>query len=59
VIFTVQDNGRGGTPREGNGLHGMRARIVEAGGTLAVDGSSGMRVTVTLPLKTPDAAIAS
>jgi two-component system sensor histidine kinase DesK len=59
VVFTVHDNGRGGTPREGNGLNGMRTRIAEAGGTLDVDGSNGMRVMVTLPMKSPEAVLAS
>jgi two-component system, NarL family, sensor histidine kinase DesK len=55
VVFCVHDDGHGGTPREGNGLQGMRTRIAEAGGTLAVDGSSGMRVVMTLPLKSTEA----
>lgn len=59
LVFTVQDNGRGGTPHEGNGLNGMRTRIAEAGGTLAIDGSNGIRVMVTLPLKSPEAVLAS
>jgi two-component system sensor histidine kinase DesK len=59
VVFMVWDNGRGGSPQEGNGLHGMRARVAEAGGTLLVDGSDGMRVVVRLPLKTAEAAWAS
>jgi two-component system, NarL family, sensor histidine kinase DesK len=55
VVFMIQDDGRGGEPKEGNGLNGMRTRIADAGGTLAVDGSSGMRVVVTLPLKSTEA----
>ena len=55
VVLIVHDNGRGGMPREGNGLNGMRSRIAEAGGTLAIDGSNGMRVTVTLPATSPEA----
>ena len=50
LTFLIEDDGRGGTPREGNGLNGMRARLAEVGGTLAVDGARGMRVTITLPL---------
>jgi len=59
LVFSVHDNGRGGTPREGNGLNGMRTRIAEAGGTLAIDGSRGMQVTVTLPLASAEAVLAS
>jgi two-component system, NarL family, sensor histidine kinase DesK len=59
LVFTVHDNGRGGTPREGNGLSGMRARIAEAGGTLSVDGSNGMQVVVRLPIGRGEAALAS
>jgi two-component system, NarL family, sensor histidine kinase DesK len=59
LVFTIHDNGRGGTPREGNGLHGMRTRIAEAGGTLSVDGSDGMRVVITLPVSSPATALAS
>jgi two-component system sensor histidine kinase DesK len=59
LVFSVHDNGRGGTPREGNGLNGMRTRVTEAGGTLSVDGSDGMRVIITLPVTPPAAALAS
>ncbi len=59
LVFTVRDNGRGGAPREGNGLSGMRTRIVEAGGTLSVDGSNGMQVVITIPLPSSQAALAS
>jgi two-component system, NarL family, sensor histidine kinase DesK len=59
LVFTIRDDGRGGTPREGNGLSGMRARIAEAGGTLSVDGSNGMQVVVTLPISRGEAVLAS
>jgi two-component system, NarL family, sensor histidine kinase DesK len=58
LVFTVHDNGRGGVPHEGSGLNGMRSRITQAGGTLVVDGSDGMRVIVRLPLKSQEVAIA-
>jgi two-component system sensor histidine kinase DesK len=59
IVFTVRDDGRGGTPREGNGLSGMRARVAEAGGRVEIDGSIGMCVTITLPIRAPEAALAS
>lgn len=59
LVFTVEDDGCGGSAREGNGLSGMRARAAEAGGRVTVDGSDGMCVTVTLPLGAPEAALAS
>jgi two-component system sensor histidine kinase DesK len=56
VRLTVEDDGRGGEVREGSGLRGMRERLEALGGTLAVDGSDGMRVVATLPLRAlPDA----
>ena len=56
LTFTIEDDGRGGTPREGNGLNGMRVRVAEVGGTMAVEGSGGMRVVITLPLQSSDAS---
>jgi two-component system sensor histidine kinase DesK len=46
----VEDDGIGGAVTEGSGLRGMRERIEALGGTFAYDGSSGARVTVTVPL---------
>ncbi len=46
----IQDNGRGGTIREGSGLLGMRARLVEIGASLTIDTSSGVRLDIELPL---------
>ncbi len=49
VILTISDDGIGGAPADGNGLGGMRERVLAAGGTLDVDGRHGMTVTVTFP----------
>jgi two-component system sensor histidine kinase DesK len=47
----IEDDGRGGTMVEGNGLRGMRERVEMLGGTLLRDSQSGTRLTITLPLK--------
>jgi two-component system, NarL family, sensor histidine kinase DesK len=49
VVLRVEDNGVGGVPREGNGLAGMRERVTAIGGTLTLDGGSGLHLTVTVP----------
>jgi two-component system, NarL family, sensor histidine kinase DesK len=49
LVFSIRDNGVGGTPREGHGLTGMRERVAAAGGTVTVDGSSGTTITIALP----------
>jgi two-component system sensor histidine kinase DesK len=47
--ITVTDDGSGPTGPEGNGLRGMRERVQDAGGTLAVrDAAPGTRVEVVL-----------
>src|SRR6202521_2981047 len=48
----VVDDGRGGTPKEGSGLHGLRERVLERGGTLTAEPlpHEGFRLTVALPL---------
>jgi two-component system sensor histidine kinase DesK len=45
----VTDDGRGKIEREGNGLRGMRERIVELGGSLTLDSAAGTRIEVALP----------
>jgi two-component system sensor histidine kinase DesK len=50
VVLRVQDNGAGGTPKEGHGLAGMRERVAAVGGNVTLDGSRGMTVTVSVPL---------
>ena len=47
--ISVTDDGTGPTGAEGNGLRGMRERVHDAGGTLAVvDAAPGTRVEVVL-----------
>jgi two-component system sensor histidine kinase DesK len=48
----VVDDGRGGTPKEGSGLHGLRERVLERGGTLTAEPlpQEGFRLRVSLPL---------
>jgi two-component system, NarL family, sensor histidine kinase DesK len=47
----IQDDGRGSSNTEGNGLRGMRERVEMLGGTLERSTDSGTRLTITLPLK--------
>jgi len=48
--LTVRDDGRGGPFREGNGLRGMRQRIVAAGGRLAIAPEpTGTRLVAEVP----------
>jgi two-component system sensor histidine kinase DesK len=51
TVLVVEDNGRGGAREDGNGLRGMRERIEALGGSFAIDGSQGTRLTIELPLK--------
>jgi two-component system, NarL family, sensor histidine kinase DesK len=53
----IQDDGRGGSSLEGNGLRGMRERVEMIGGTLQRSTDSGTTLTITLPIK--DAAISN
>jgi two-component system sensor histidine kinase DesK len=52
AMVEVVDNGRGGTPEAGSGLHGLRERVLERGGTLTAESlpHEGFRLRVTLPL---------
>jgi two-component system sensor histidine kinase DesK len=46
----IEDNGSSPeTPREGNGLRGMRTRIESIGGNLALESDHGTRLLITLP----------
>src|SRR5580704_814842 len=47
----IQDDGRGGSTDEGNGLRGMRERVEMLGGTLIRDTAAGTTLVITLPLK--------
>jgi len=47
----IQDDGRGSSDGEGNGLRGMRERVEMLGGTLERTSDRGTRLTITLPLK--------
>ena len=51
VRFTIEDNGQGGSIREGNGLRGMRERLQSIAGTLKLTGSAngGTSLELTLP----------
>lgn len=46
----IQDDGRGSTCDEGNGLRGMRERVEMLGGTMQRVTQSGTQLTITLPL---------
>jgi two-component system, NarL family, sensor histidine kinase DesK len=48
--FEIQDDGRGGSQAEGNGLRGMRERIEALGGTLERETKSGTRLVIEFPL---------
>jgi two-component system, NarL family, sensor histidine kinase DesK len=47
----IQDDGRGSSNGEGNGLRGMRERVEMLGGTLERSTTSGTTLTIMLPLK--------
>ncbi len=53
VVLRVEDNGRGGAVRAGNGLSGMQERIAGVGGMLAIEpaGAHGTRVVASVPLQ--------
>lgn len=50
VMVRVEDDGRGGDAPAGNGLSGMRERVVAIGGELVTSGDGGFRVHARLPL---------
>ena len=52
VTVDVVDDGRGGMPEAGSGLHGLEERVRERGGTLIAEPlpHEGFRLRVTLPV---------
>lgn len=50
VRLTVRDDGRGGSIAPGNGLLGMRERIEQLGGSLAIDSTKGKGTTLNIEL---------
>ena len=53
TLLTVEDDGRGGSLREGNGIHGMRERLAIMDGSLHIESSHrGTRLMASLPLPT-------
>ena len=57
VRLIIRDDGRGGIATDGNGICGMRERVLALGGTLAIDSPSehGTRLEIHVPCK-PTAA---
>jgi two-component system sensor histidine kinase DesK len=49
-VLEIQDDGRGGSLLEGNGLRGMRERVEALGGTITRDMSVGTKLTFEFPL---------
>lgn len=49
-VLEIQDDGRGGLNRGGNGLRGMRERVEALGGTLTYKSSAGTRLKFAFPL---------
>jgi two-component system, NarL family, sensor histidine kinase DesK len=58
IHFTIEDNGRGGPIREGNGLRGMRERVQFMAGAVKVTSSAngGTSLEITLPLESESPA---
>lgn len=54
VVMRVRDDGRGGVHTRGNGLEGMRERIVAQGGELAIDSPRGHGTSIEVWLPLPD-----
>ena len=53
VLLEIRDDGLGGARSDGNGLAGMRERVLAAGGTLEVDSPAGggTRLVVRVPFR--------
>lgn len=54
----IADNGRGSSNYEGNGLRGMRERVEALDGSITRDSSQGTRLSITLPIRHKQEAIA-
>ena len=50
-LLQIEDDGRGGSQTEGNGIRGMRERIEALGGHVERSSEEGTRIKITLPLK--------
>jgi two-component system, NarL family, sensor histidine kinase DesK len=48
--MVVEDDGRGGLRKEGNGLRGMRERIEALGGSFSLEAERGTRLMIELPV---------
>lgn len=51
TLLRVEDDGRGGIEREGNGIRGMRERVEALGGRLEIDCRQGTCLTVAIPAR--------
>jgi len=49
-VIEIQDDGRGCNGAEGNGMRGMRERIVALGGTLEQVSDKGTKLTIQFPI---------
>ncbi len=58
-VMRVRDDGRGGTMSAGNGIQGMRERLVALGGCLDLEGDRGCTLTARVPVKAPGRAEAA
>src|SRR5690606_1091574 len=55
LLLRIEDDGRGGITKDGNGLAGMRERVADLGGRLDIESprGGGTRITVRLPAHAP------
>jgi two-component system sensor histidine kinase DesK len=54
----IEDDGRGKSASDGNGVTGMRERVGALGGSIAIESLPGTRIRVTLPPAPPMSATA-
>lgn len=55
VVMRIRDDGRGGVNAQGNGLTGMRERVVACGGELAIESPRGHGTGIEVRLPVPPA----